>query len=910
MNAGFAGQEKYSITGNYQGNSASGFARVHQGPVINVYQNGGGSEPHPVVKLLYTEYVRGKDRNRPRTKGTCQWVLGNEKFIRWRENPSAAALWISAEPGSGKSVLSRALVDDCLVRSQAPDQEKAAICYFFFKDDDASQNNAQSALCALLYQIFEFWRKPAAIRHAISQYQRMGQALRSSLDQLWSIFEAVTQDPETGPVICVLDALDECEETGRDDLIEKITGFIQRETGSPKRVKFVMTSRPYPEIDGALRRNIRDLDTINLRPDEDSYTGISSEINIVIEERVREVFRGCKHPPSEDTQRLFINKLQAHENRTYLWVSLVLKDLARTRRSREEDLHAFLEQLPQDVEAAYQKLLGRILPQVETEVRTLFHILLVSERPLTLQEMDIALAIGTGRLDAGGALEDLRLMGTIQLEEHIQMISYSFVNVVGNHVYFLHQTAREFLICHQTPICKPSPPSRWKCCFDPQESNMVIAKICMIYLLAYELNRECDLSVLVSNPDCKCVGRHQWWCPLVYWSRHLAQPREKLFCDFPFLSYASTYWVDHYRRCNFDDDRAKSLISLAAQLCCYPGPSKQFIAMDLDLMEFLNELDILHLNEDYMLEFGHQAFFSEEWETAHLKEKTYPLAIAVKLNQVVQFLLDRGAGSDVAVLWYLTRLAVRNVEDALVSRLIIARLPTEMRRQAFMISVEENNVEFAESLIVCGLIPADSDSLLVALEKCRLDPPFQEESLDSLIYLILESGVNPNVVDRHGRPAVIIALEHRDIWTLECLLEHKANPNQRGSDGKVPLMVALENWVFDGIDRLLDAGAEIELLEKPWQVVVRFCHAIALEDWNLAEVAMKELCTLIRNNLTMATCADAVTFLLKVGRDEEPVVGKDALEIWDGQKLPVAKWEKWSGYESRLTHLSNLFLHH
>ncbi|KAH6664150.1 hypothetical protein B0J14DRAFT_661457 [Halenospora varia] len=66
-------------------------------------------------------YEQFKDRNPERRKGTCQWVLQHENFRKWKENSSSKLLWISADPGCGKSVLLRSLVDK------------------FFKDD----NNAQ-----------------------------------------------------------------------------------------------------------------------------------------------------------------------------------------------------------------------------------------------------------------------------------------------------------------------------------------------------------------------------------------------------------------------------------------------------------------------------------------------------------------------------------------------------------------------------------------------------------------------------------------------------------------------------------------------------------------------------------------------------------------------------------------------
>ena len=56
-------------------------------------------------------YVDHKNINPDRVPGTCQWFLNNEKFHAWAGNDSSELLWVTADPGCGKSVLSKSLVD-------------------------------------------------------------------------------------------------------------------------------------------------------------------------------------------------------------------------------------------------------------------------------------------------------------------------------------------------------------------------------------------------------------------------------------------------------------------------------------------------------------------------------------------------------------------------------------------------------------------------------------------------------------------------------------------------------------------------------------------------------------------------------------------------------------------------------
>src|SRR5215471_10405811 len=90
------------------------------------------------------DYEQFKDRNPYRLGGTCQWVLQHENFRDWKESRSSNLLWVSADPGCGKSVLSKSLIDEDLKSIKT-----RTTCYFFFKDDNDIQENVTTALSAL-----------------------------------------------------------------------------------------------------------------------------------------------------------------------------------------------------------------------------------------------------------------------------------------------------------------------------------------------------------------------------------------------------------------------------------------------------------------------------------------------------------------------------------------------------------------------------------------------------------------------------------------------------------------------------------------------------------------------------------------------------------------------------------------
>ena len=100
-------------------------------------------------RLDASPYRDRKNRNPDRIQGTCEWFVAHELFLDWQESKSSRMLWVSADPGCGKSVLAKYLVDSVLATT-----ESRTVCYFFFKDDFEDQKSIVSALSCILHQLF------------------------------------------------------------------------------------------------------------------------------------------------------------------------------------------------------------------------------------------------------------------------------------------------------------------------------------------------------------------------------------------------------------------------------------------------------------------------------------------------------------------------------------------------------------------------------------------------------------------------------------------------------------------------------------------------------------------------------------------------------------------------------------
>lgn len=112
------------------------------------------------LRILYIyPYAERKDRNNKRIKRTCNWFTKHHLFNHWRNNIYLNLLWVSVDPGCGKSVLSRYLIDKVFLTFNT------IICYFFSKDNFINQRSSANAVYALLRQLL--LQKPDLLKDSV-----------------------------------------------------------------------------------------------------------------------------------------------------------------------------------------------------------------------------------------------------------------------------------------------------------------------------------------------------------------------------------------------------------------------------------------------------------------------------------------------------------------------------------------------------------------------------------------------------------------------------------------------------------------------------------------------------------------------------------------------------------------------
>ncbi|KAJ5113811.1 hypothetical protein N7456_002345 [Penicillium angulare] len=681
-----------------------------------------------------------KDRVESRVIGTCQWLTEHEDFQRWL-NQESGPLLISADPGCGKSVLAKYLIDERLPRA-------ATICYFFFKDQD--QNTVRQALCALIHQLIS--QTLCLIDHAMMEHKSNGDGIINSTSSLWSILEDCLQDPRAGPVIIVLDALDECAEAEFKNLVKNVENQFKQKPGTYPNLKYLLTSRPYEQVVSKFRAVTFPLIRI---PGEENSEAISHEINLVIKHRVGKLadLRGLEEnvEAHQIVKKHLENRLLEIPHRTYLWVYLVFDYLENDNfRKTISGVDSAIAVLPRSVNEAYEQILHKS-PNHELTRRILNIILATMEakRPLILTELNVALSIDL-QLDTDAKKKSY---------DHIEMerdadfkISFRdacglFVSVYKEKIYLIHQTAREFLLHIPQPLMSPLSQSGWRNSFTRENSHRTLAEICISYLELFNHNNWSHSDNLIHNPFCNKSS-----CKHIYHelTRDVPEGGYRFNVDLFFLNYSSRYWGLHFSMAGIHSD--DYLTAQAMKIC------------------------------DELSRSSH-AWFGIFWRSR------YKWGIADYTSLMISSYLGHE----------------RVVERILLEGQIDVNSRDSMKRTALNWAAANGCEAIARLLL-------DKGADIEADDKYGSRPLIQAATNghEAMIHLLVERNANIEAKDKNGQTALLSAARFGQEASVSILIEKGANLEAKEQSGCTSLSLAASSSHVDIVDLLLSKGANIE----------------------------------------------------------------------------------------------------
>jgi hypothetical protein len=346
-----------------------------------------------------------------------RWILKNPDFRQWYDSQQSQLLWIKGDPGKGKTMLLCGVVNE-LKKSLA---KTDLLSYFFCQATDTRINNATAVLRGLLYLLVD--QQPLLISHIQKKHDHAGKALFEDTNAwvaLSEIFTSILQDPNLGRTYLIVDALDECM-VDRPKLLD----FIVELSSASPRVKWIVSSRNWPDIEGRLAKAGQRM-RLSLELNAES---VSAAVSVFIQQKVHQLARDKKY--DNKTKEAVQHHLSSNADGTFLWVALVYENLKDVpKRNVIKKLNAF----PPGLDPLYERMLQQISSSDDADIcKEILAVAATVYRPTTLEEL---VALTEQLQDVADDPESIQ-----------EIIGHcgSFLTLRENTVYFVHQSAKDFL---------------------------------------------------------------------------------------------------------------------------------------------------------------------------------------------------------------------------------------------------------------------------------------------------------------------------------------------------------------------------------------------------------------------------------------------------------------------------------
>jgi hypothetical protein len=345
-----------------------------------------------------------------------RWVLDNTTFRQWQQEPNSRLLWVKGDPGKGKTMLLCGIINE--LQSSMP--QSALLSYFFCQATDARINSAAAVLRRLLHMLLT--QQPSLASHIRRKHDHADKALFEDANAwvvLAEIFVNVLQDPSLKVTYLIIDALDECVTD-----LPKLLEFVAKQSSVSSRVKWIVSSRNCPDIEAQLDRaghNVK----LSLELNAQS---VAAAVDVFIQRKVDQLARLKQYKP--EVRHAVLQHLSSNADNTFLWVALVCQDLKTTPKWNVVERLALF---PPGLDSLYKRMMNQISESNGAEIcLQVLASTAILYQPVTISEL-VAL------------VEQLEDLDDLESVREIVGFCKSFLTLREDTVYFVHQSAKDFL---------------------------------------------------------------------------------------------------------------------------------------------------------------------------------------------------------------------------------------------------------------------------------------------------------------------------------------------------------------------------------------------------------------------------------------------------------------------------------
>ncbi|KAF3276933.1 hypothetical protein TWF970_006102 [Orbilia oligospora] len=416
---------------------------------------------------------------RQRHKGTGSWLLESDNFDKWKTDRNSF-LWLHGIMGCGKTILSSTVIEN--LSSCRP------LVYFYFDITDGDKQTFDKMIRSLLYQLYyQSSQAPPPQLEELFHSCEDGNIQPTSL-LLSQTFLSIIE--KTEEIWIVLDALDECNQEERAELLSWMKGI--RTVSERKNVHLLVTSRSDKnDIESGIRKLAHAAYALEIKS---SLT--TTDISAYIRWRVREddgLERWRAYPDIQDEMEA---ELQRKSDGMFRWVACQLDAVSSCLDLRQ--LRQTLRSLPKTLDETYARILHGIPEDYKKSAIKILQFLTYSRRHLWIEEVIDVVAVD---LD-----ESPHFDPKYRMPNQNEILCYCSSLVTTANVYtgrtqlqLAHASVKEYLLSNR--LDDQIAPN-----FQIFHANASISKICLTYILHLDLpepmnfDKDSSIQVLKAFP--------------------------------------------------------------------------------------------------------------------------------------------------------------------------------------------------------------------------------------------------------------------------------------------------------------------------------------------------------------------------------------------------------------------------
>ena len=680
------------------------------------------------------------------------WLFSHETYLAWLKNSDSCVLYIHGQCGIGKTTLASFLWKRLRGTGQTEENDPIITLYFPFHHEDKRQNSIQSLLSSIISQLLTC--QPQIFLSIRIHFDWIQRSWPLTFEELWIILRSLLSTLTHEKCICIIDAIDQCDDPFHETLREFLAVSVAREAN----FKVIATSRMSLESLHHLP-----MFSINL----DSQEGVSMDMQASIKMHAYEVLQENEALLQFDDQ--IVDEFR--KAKTHLEVVLGFEYLKNpTFRSTPNSIMNALQYSRYSPSDVCDRIVNKFI-ELPQWARTALSWIVHAFRPLTCNELSLAVAIH----ETTTSYSEIENNVPRDIAKDLKQLFGGVLSANHDEIMFIHPSITESFLVY----LNSSNPSGLRMGLTHSD----LAKRCLAYLSFADLE-----NTMLSKPA--KASSHEYWPP----------------GSSDLLGYAVEFWPEHYRRAEGRDNLKDIALSFIRNGKCLERWSQhrphgrhrqKWASRPVSALQVAAELGLADIITILLSEDGgNSTVFNDKEAALDMASENGHLEVAVQL-------MKDGATSSRAL-----GLAARHGHMGLVQELIHESDMEGIKTDgAPNIDVTSNPDEASDADISSPLDIAalrGHTAIIGALLEAGVSPRSVNTSGDTPFSLAVKGGQlaalkqllsihdSVTLADSTKSSLLHLAARRGHLEIVRELIRIGADPNAVGKDGSTPLILAAE----------------------------------------------------------------------------------------------------------------------